>query len=45
MCLIRKDTLLVTVVIGKIKDSTGISRLDVTEQFFRSLERLASSKD
>lgn len=42
---LEKDTLLGTVVIGKIKDSTGVSRLDVTEQFFRSLERLASSKN
>lgn len=31
-----------TVVIGKVKDTTGVSRLDVIEQFFRSLERLAS---
>lgn len=31
-----------TVVIGKVKDTTGVSRLGVIEQFFRSLERLAS---
>lgn len=28
---------MVTVVIGKIKDSTGVSRLDVTEQFSRKI--------